>query len=117
MKKLIQSGDDEITRGDLVTLSMVAQLDDEPESIAGATDLTTLFMSPDGQRIVVPLADHEIVENAGEDIGAFEVELSAAVTAQIMQGKHVHFCTTITGADASVRTFWGVVSVKKKPGE
>lgn len=117
MKKLIQSGDDEITRGDAVTLSMVAQLDDEPESIAGATDLTTIFMSPDGQRIVIPNADHTIVEAAGEDVGAFEVDLSAAVTALIMPGRHVHFCTTITGADASIRTFWGVVSVKKKPGE
>lgn len=117
MKKLIQSGDDEITRGDLVTLSMVAQLDDEPESIAGATDLTTLFMSPDGQRIVIPTAEHEIIEAAGEDIGAFEVELSAEVTARVMAGRHVHFCTTITGADGSIRTFWGTVQVKKKPGE
>lgn len=117
MKKLIQSGDDEITRGDAVTLSMVAQLDDEPESIAGATDLTTLFMSPDGQRIVIPNASHTIVEAAGEDVGAFEVELASAETQQVTPGKHVHFCTTITGADGSIRTFWGVVSVKKKPGE
>lgn len=116
MKKLIQSGDDEITRGDAVTLSMVAKLDDEAESIEAATDLTTIFMSPDGQRIVIPNADHTIVEDAGEDLGAFEVELSTEVTAQIMAGRHVHFCTTITDANG-VRTFWGVVSVKKKPGE
>lgn len=116
MKKLIQSGDDEITRGDQVTLSMVAQLDDEPESIAGATDLTTIFMSPDGQRIIIPNAEHEVIEDAGENIGAFEVDLSAAVTILIMAGHRVHFCTTITSA-TGVRTFWGVVSVKKKPGE
>lgn len=120
MKKLIQSGDDEITRGDAVTLSMVAQLDDEPESIAGATDLTTLFMSPDGQRIAILNAAHTIIEAAGEDLGAFEVDLSAVETAKVMQGKRVHFCTTITNTDLesnTVRTFWGVVSVKKKPGE
>lgn len=116
MKKLAQAGDDEITRGDLVILSLVAQLDDEPESIEAATDLTTLFMSPDGQRIVIPHAQHTIVEAGGEDVGAFEVEIEAAVSALVMPGKHVHFCTTITDPD-QVRTFWGVVQVKKKPGE
>ena len=116
MKKLNQAGDDEITRGDAVTLSLVAQLDDEAESIAGATDLTTLFMSPDGQRIVIPNASHDIVENAGVDVGAFEVDLTAAETAKITPGKRVHFCTTIT-VGGLPRTFWGVVTVKKKPGE
>ncbi len=115
MKKLIQSGDDEITRGDEVSLVLVAQLDDEPETIDGAT-FTTLFMSPNGQRIVIPDGSHTIIENAGEDIGAFEVALTAVQTAQILPGQHVHFCTTVV-VGGKTRTFWGVVSVKKKPGE
>ena len=115
MKKLIQSGDDEITRGDAVTLSMVAQLDDVAESIAGAT-FVTLFMSPDGQRVVIPDASHDIIEAAGEDVGAFEVDLTAVETALIQPGRHVHFCTTAT-IGGLPKTFWGTVQVKKKPGE
>lgn len=127
MKKLIQSGDDEITRGDAVTLSVVAQLDDVPESIDPDAEFETIFMRQDGQRIVIGNDAHTLVEAGGEDIGAFTVDLSETDTAYIQPGRHVQFCTTATvfvdpepvgGPEIeSAKTFWGTVQVKKKPGE